>query len=127
MPTLPTDLLNIDTAQEADVDLYLGGTFFDEGVITVDGVIQNCTGCTAAGALKATDTGTVLVAFTATAVDAAAGKFSFKLTPAQTAALTFTGADGDQLCVYDYMLTDGTDKVIFRRGKVRGHYKRNAS
>lgn len=124
---IPADLLAIDVALEADVDLYLGATYYDEGIISVDDVAQNLTGCTVAGAIKATDTGAVLVAFTGTVVDAANGKVRFSLTPAQTVALTFTGVDGDQLGVYDYQVNDGTDKIIFRRGKVRGRYKRNAS
>lgn len=124
---IPADLLAIDAAQEADVDLYLGATYYDEGIITVDGAVQNLSGCTVAGAIKATDTGAVLVAFTGTVVDAANGKVRFTLTPAQTAALSYSGPDGEQLAVYDYQVSDGTDKVIFRRGKVRGRYKRNAA
>ena len=123
---IPADLLGIDAAQEADIDLYLGATFYDEGVISVDGAVSALTGCTVAGAIKATDTGAVLVAFTGTVVDAPTAKVRFTLTPAQTAALAFSGADGDQLGVYDYMLEDGTEKIIFRRGKVRGRYKRNS-
>jgi hypothetical protein len=124
---IPADLLGIDAAQEADVDLYLGASYYDEGVISVDGVVSPLTGCTVVGAIKATDTGAVLVAFTGTVVDAPTAKVRFTLTPAQTAALTFTAADGEQLGVYDYQVSDGTDKIIFRRGRVRGRYKRNAS
>jgi hypothetical protein len=126
---IPAEVLNTTGPRELDIDLFLGYSLVIDGIVSVDGIVYPLTGLSSAdviGAIKATDSGAVLVAFTGTMVDATAARIRVSLSPTQTAALSFALADGEQLGVYDFGLKNGTDKVVIQRGKVRGRYKRNA-
>jgi hypothetical protein len=108
-----------------NLTIVVGDTVYLLGVISVDGVVQDLTGCTVTAKIRATDGGTVLATFTSSVPTPASGQVLMTLAPATTGALTVT-TDGAQIGVWSAEITDGTDVVTFVRGTVSGLFNRAA-
>ncbi len=123
---IPTDLLERDLAQQVDLHIVYGDTVRFSGIVTVDGVAQNLTGCTATAKIKATDAGAVTATFTVTIPTPASGTVLAILLPAATtaAALGTATTDGAQIGVWDMDIRDGTDVITVCRGNVFGYFER---
>jgi hypothetical protein len=123
---IPTDLLERDQAEQVDLHIVIGDSVRFQGIVTVDGVAQNLTGCTAAAKIKSSDAGSVTATCTVTIPTPASGVVLAVLTPAQTtaAALGTPASDGAQIGVWDLQIADGTDVVTVCRGNVYAYFER---
>jgi hypothetical protein len=123
---LPTDLIERDIPQRIDLHIVYADSVRFQGIVQVDGVAQNLTGCSARAKIKASDAGAVTATFTCTVPTPASGIILALLAPAATteAALGTAASDGAQIGVWDLEVYDGTDVVTVARGNVFGYFQR---